>query len=185
MAIDFPAVSGLANGATITRGDVVYTLHKTSNTVYYWSGSLAENPDGRYVNITGDNMTGSLGGVSTLGADNLTDGITTKTMTEVLSTGASGSIEILTLFNANGSTLLAKGCTVTRTSAGRYTINFSTAQPNTNYAVFGTITGTAGGNGDAIFRVETRSTTNCEVMTAVTAGGARDFDGPTSIMIVR
>lgn len=66
MAINFPSVTGLSDGYQEIIDGKLYTLNKTSNTVFYWSASLAENPDDRYVNITGDNMTGPLGGVTTL-----------------------------------------------------------------------------------------------------------------------
>ena len=94
MTISFPDVSGLSDGYQEIIDGKLYTLNKTSDTVFYWAASLASNPDDRYVNITGDNMTGPLGGVTdltatnvdatTVEATNLTDGSETKAVSEVL-----------------------------------------------------------------------------------------------------
>lgn len=138
-AINFPDVTSLNDGYTTTLNGVFYTLHKTSNTVFWWSASQADNPDNRYVNVSGDNMTGALGGVTTFRSANLTDGSTTKTMTEVLADPpSSNGYTAMVQFNGRDTPLSVQrqeGVTsVTDNGQGRYTVNFTSAFANTNYA---------------------------------------------------
>ncbi len=94
-------------------------------------------------------------------------------------------IQASALFESDATELSTFGCSVSRSSAGNYTITFDTAQPDTNYLVFLTISGDASGNGDVISRVVSRSTTSCDIRTAVTVQGARDMSGPTSFILMR
>ena len=124
MAINFPSVTGLSDGYQEIIDGKLYTLNKTSDTVFYWSASLATNPDDRYVNITGDNMTGALGGVTdfeatNVEATNLTDGTDTKSVSEVLDGFAT---EVLTDANVGTGNTNAFSGTIIPSNARRIKI---------------------------------------------------------------
>jgi hypothetical protein len=65
-----------------------------------------------------------------------------------------------TLTGTNAPTAGGNVSTVTRNSTGDYTINFTTAMPDANYAVS---PGGGVGPGNAAFYVGTRTTTTCQV----------------------
>lgn len=68
MAINFPDASGLSDGYSEIIDQKLYTLTKISATEFYWTASQAENPDDRYVNRSGDTMTGPLTGITDVSA---------------------------------------------------------------------------------------------------------------------
>lgn len=181
MTISFPDVSGLSDGYQEIIDGKLYTLNKTSDTVFYWSASLAENPDDRYVNITGDNMTGALGGVTnfaannvdatTVEATNLTDGTETKPVAEVLDGFAT---QVLTEANVGAGTTNVFSGTIIPSNARRIKILFNKLKTNgvQNLLVrFRTTTGTV--------------TTGYSSMSADPAGGTGSATNNTGFVIYR
>jgi hypothetical protein len=174
MAIQFPSVSGLSDGATQVINDVLYTLHKTSDTVFYWSASQADNPDTRYVLVTGDNMTGSLGGVTTFDADNLTAGSTTMTMTDVLTTSTGTGVAAWAHIDIDGTVASAFNCSVSKVSTGLFDVTFDTALRSSDYAVAGSIIWTSASGGTVSVRGDLQ-TTGFQVQTVTTSNAVFDY----------
>ena len=187
MAIDFPNVTSLNNGHQILSGDVLYTLNKTSNTVFYWSASLNQNPDNRFVNTTGDNMTGSLGGVTTFRANNLTDGNTTKSMTEVLNppnTGGESNVVAQVWFNSNGqinsNVTAVRVSSVSKNNNARYTVNISPALPSMDFTC--TTCSGSGPDGAISGLGGTVNTSQIQYWTAANNNGAQAY-GNNMLMV--
>lgn len=185
MALNFPSVSGLSNGHTTIIGDTLYTLNKTSNTVFYWSASLAENPDDRYLNVTGDTVTGNLGINGTTKVNITNSSLATDANGNIISGGAPGDGIVYAWANVSVvadaiSSVNGSGCNVTRTAKGTFQVTFNTAMPDAYY----TVSGTTVSKNDRFFNCgETFTNTGFQVI--IWNSTATKYDVPFNFMVIR
>jgi len=126
--------------------------------------------------------------VSTIPAAGLVSPLTTATITTgtittlnepsgVFATqnGMTGIAKAWVYFNAPSGTVTINGsfnvASVTNVSTGVWAINFTTAMPNTNYAVIGSAGGTSNTIGDRQLSTYPNTTSSCNVVSGVTASG--------------
>jgi hypothetical protein len=96
---------------------------------------------------------------------------------------ASGTAKAWVNFNGTGTVAIRAGynvSSITDNGTGHYTVNFTTAMLNTNYAVVG-----GGGNGATFSLITPNAGTKTTTSTAIfaTASGAFSLGDPTAICI--
>jgi len=115
----------------------------------------------------------------TLTISTLSDGTNSTSSTNCIQGSAKAWVSLTTTSSATiGASYNVTS--VTRNSAGNYTVNFTTAFSDNKYATCG-----ISGTNFTLAQVSSQSTTNAVVLTTNTSGTAGDSTGPVSFIFFR